>query len=241
VKFLAAIDESPAARPVLEVADRLAALFGADVETLHVTDVDVVSALRSEVERQDAVALVIGAHSAADGASSAGRVVLDLVQALDRPVIVVPPNAADRPLRRVVVAIEGAGESHALRRLFEWLGDRPTPEVIVLHVIEPAALPPFADSPVLEADAFEREFLIRVAHRALADPSRLRFEMRVGDAAGALRDAACELDADLVLIAWRGDLSGGHGRVVREMLAAATVPLALLALDDQGRPPPGAV
>ena len=39
----------------------------------------------------------------------------------------------------------------------------PIPELIVLHVIEPSELPPFADSPVLEAEAFEREFMIRVA------------------------------------------------------------------------------
>ncbi|HEY5011295.1 MAG TPA: universal stress protein, partial [Acidimicrobiia bacterium] len=180
--ILAAIDDSAAARPVLDVARRLGALFEARVESVHVQEDDsgesaaaiadsvhvplhvrhgdVVSALRAEMHERDAIALVIGTRGVPAGASPAGHVALDLVQSLDWPIVVVPPHATDRPLRRVLVAVEGDGESHALRGLFDRLGDRPTPEVIALHVIEPSQLPPFADSPIYEADAFEREFMI---------------------------------------------------------------------------------
>ncbi len=203
--ILAAIDDSAAAQPVLDLARRLAELFVAHVEgvhvqeddsgrsaaaiadaanvPLHVLHGDVVSALRAEMHDRDAIALVIGTRGVPAGAQPAGHIALDLVQSLDWPVVVVPPHAADRPLRRVLVAVEGDGESHALRRLFDRLEERPTPEVIALHVIEPSALPPFADSPVYEADAFEREFMIGASSSVVADPSRVRFEMRVGDAA----------------------------------------------------------
>jgi nucleotide-binding universal stress UspA family protein len=248
--IVAAIDDSAAARPVLEVACRLGALLGMPVGAVHVQEDgsgssaaaiasaagvalhtrsgNPVGALRSEVEELEADALVIGVRGVPAGASPAGHVALDMVQSLDCTIVVVPPDATDRPLRRVLVAVEGDGESHGLRGLFEHLGDRLVPEVIAFHVIEPSALPPFADSPVFEADAFEREFRIRVASSVLADPSRVRFEMRVGDAADALRDAIRELDVDLVVLAWHRDLSGGHGRLVREMLTSAPVPVVLL-------------
>ena len=120
-----------------------------------------------------------------------------------------PPHAADRPLRRVLVAVEGDGESTTLRGLFERLGGSATPEVIALHVIEPSELPPFADSPAHEAAAFEQEFMIQVSGTIIEDPSRIRFEMRVGDAPTALREAAEELDVDMAVLAWRRTLAGG--------------------------------
>lgn len=257
--ILAAIDDSAAARPVLDVARRLGALLDEQVEGVHVQEDGsgesaaaiadgariplqmrsgaVAGALRSEVRARGASALVVGTRGLPAGASPAGHIALDMVQSVDCTIVVVPPDATDRPLRRVLVAVEGDGESHGLRGLFEHLGDRPTPEVIAVHVIEPSALPPFADSPVLEADAFEREFRIRMASSVLDDISRVRFEMRVGDAADALRDATRELDVDLVVLAWHRDLSGEHGRLVRAMLTGATVPVALLPLDRRDEAP----
>ena len=111
--ILAAIDDSAVAGPVLDVARRIATLFGTSVETIHVGAGDVVSTLQAEAEKCDAVALVIGRADRPGKAALAGPITLDLVQSLDRPVVVVPP-AADRPLRRVLVAVEGDGQSHAL-------------------------------------------------------------------------------------------------------------------------------
>ena len=249
---LAAIDDSDAARPVLDFARRLAALLDTGVEAVHVRvdssgegaaasadaaqvplhmrEGSVVAALEAQVRASNATAVVIGARAHARGASPAGHIALEVVQSLTCAVAVVPPDAADRPLRRVMVAVEGDGESQSLRRLFEHMGDRPMPEVIALHVIEPAEAPPFADSPVFEADAFEREFRIRVASAILDDPSRVRFEMRVGVAEVALLEAARELEADVIVLAWHRNLSGAHGRLVRETLAGASVPVALYTL-----------
>lgn len=252
--LIAAIDDSAAASPVLEVARRIAALLDVDVEAVHVQedgsgstatavstaagvalhmrarDAGIVATLVAEAHDRDAVALVIGTRGLPAGASPAGHVALDLLQSLKRPVVVVPPNATDRPLHRVLVAVEGDGESHALRALFNRIGETATPEVIALHVLEPKHLPPFADSPVLEAEAFEREFLMRTAGPVVTDPARVRLEMRVGNPADALRDAARDLDVDLVVLAWHCDLSKGHGKLVREMLEEGRVPVALFPL-----------
>jgi hypothetical protein len=255
VIVIAGIDESAGARAVLDIAKRLAALLGAQVEAVHVRtetsggavaaiadaakvplsvrDGDIVAGLGAAVRERDAIALVIGSRDHPAGASPAGHIALDVVQSLEGTIVIVPPDATDRPLRRVLVAVEGDGESAGLRRLFDHLGGRPLPDVIALHVIEPSDVPPFADSPVHETNAFEHEFRIRVASGLLVDASHLRVEMRVGDAADALRDATHELEVDLVALAWHRDLSGGHGRLVREMLERGSIPIALFALDDQ--------
>lgn len=252
--ILAAVDDSAVARPVLETALRLAALLGAHVEAVHVgaagsggtaaaaadalhvplriRDGDVVAGLAAEVRERDAIALVIGARDLSADASPTGRTAFDIVQSLECTIVVVPSDAVDRPLRSVLVAVEGDSESAELRRLFDDLDDRPFPEVIALHVIEPSDIPPFADSPIHETNAFARELRIRVASGLVVDPSHIRFETRVGDAAAALRDATRELDVDLVVLAWHRDLSSGHGRVVREMITSGRIPVALVALDD---------
>jgi len=258
---IAAIDESAATLPVLAAAQRLAEVLEARVEAVHIRegdsghtaseiaaranvplrlrDDDVAGALVSEVRERDAVALVIGSRGLPGGPSPAGHVALDLMQQLDRPIVVVPPNATDRPIHRVLAAVEGDGESHALRGVFNWLGARPSPHVIALHVVEPHKLPMFADSPVLEAEAFQREFLIRATSAIVSDPSRVHLETRVGDAPHMLREAVHELDIDLVVLAWHRDLSRGHGRLVREMLAEATVPIVLLPRRRRKPPPSG--
>jgi len=102
--------------------------------------------------------------------------------------------------------------------------------LIAVHVLEPHDLPMFADSPAFEADAFEREFMMRAASAVVADPSHVRLAMRVGDAPDELRQAARDLDADLVVMAWHRDLSEGHARLVKEMLAESTVPVALFPI-----------
>ena len=184
---LAAIDDSAVARPVLDFARRAATLLDTTVEAVHVQEDgsgehaasiadaaqvplrflhgDVVGALESEVLASDALALVIGTRGHAAGAAPAGHVALDVVQALGCTVVVVPPDAEDRPLRRVLVAVEGDGVSPGLRRLVEQIGERPTPELIALHVIEPADVPP-SPHPGAEAEAFDCEIRIRVAARS---------------------------------------------------------------------------
>lgn len=247
---LAAIDNSAAARPVLEFAGELAHLIGANVETVHVDDEsgpprsadaiarslhlpvlvkrgDIVLAITGRAKERDAIAVVLGARAVPAGASPAGHVTMELVQSLGVAVVVVPPQAAARRLSRVLVAVEGDGESEALRHILQDLRPRHDLEIIALHVFEPDQLPMFGDQPVLETEAWAEEF----GRRALsAGEGKIRLEVRVGDAARTLAEVGRELDVDLVALAWHRDLAGGHGRLVRTLLAEADVPVLLLPI-----------
>jgi nucleotide-binding universal stress UspA family protein len=154
-------------------------------------------------------------------------VTTELVQTLDVPVAVVPPQAHPHPIERVLVAVEGDGESRALRHLVENLRGVSL-EIVALHVFEPERLPLFGDQPVLETEAWAEEFGRRALRGATGT---VRTEARVGVPPHAIRRAAAELDADLVVVAWHRELGGGHGRVVRGLLEDADVPVLLIPIE----------
>lgn len=246
---LAAIDNSASARPVLDFARELARVFGAEVEVVHVEANgtprtasenahalhlpfhrrlgDVATAITATAKERDAIAVVLGTRGTPSGASPAGHVTIDLIRSLEIPVAVVPPSAKLRPVSRVLVAVEGDGESHVLRHLSRHLRHRPDLEMIALHVFTPDRLPMFGDQPVRETEAWKEEF----GRRSLRTDERdVRLEVRVGDAAQVVRQMAQELDVDLVGLAWHRDLAHGHGRLVNSMLAESDVPVLLLPI-----------
>ena len=246
---LAAIDDSAAARPVLDFAGRLARVFGAGVETVHIDEGgslgsaaaiarslhlpvhvesgEVASTIAARAEERDAVAVVIGSRAVPSGVSPAGHVTTELVQLLGIGVAVVPPQAVARPLSRVLVAVEGDDDSHTLRHLYRDFGHRPGLEIIALHVFEPDRLPMFGDQPVLETEAWAEEF----GRRAFPAGDRgIRLEVRVGNAHRVVEEVARELDVDLVALAWHRSLASGHGRLVRALLADVDVPLLLFPI-----------
>jgi nucleotide-binding universal stress UspA family protein len=248
---VAAIDDSHSKSPVGEVAQALADLLGAEVEAIHVEETDaapapiafspllrirfdrrqdsVATAIASAVKERDALLVVLGSRGLSSSTTPAGHVTMELVQMLDVAVAVVPPQAEPRPINRVLVAVEGDGESHALRRLEVDLGHRPDIDLVALHVFEPDQLPLFGDQPVLETEAWTEEFGRRMLRRT---ERAVQLEVRVGDAGRSLRETATELDVDLVVIAWHRDLSRGHGRLVRTMLAEADRPVVLFPISD---------
>jgi nucleotide-binding universal stress UspA family protein len=250
--LLAAVDGSAASEPVLASARELARPMGAEVEAVCVDEVeapataeavvrnarvrvhrragDVVDTIRSLARERDAVAVVVGARRLPSGATPAGHVTLDVVQSLDVPVAVVPPEARVRPIGRVLVAVEGDGESHALRHLVRHCAHGPSLEIVALHVFEPDRLPLFGDQPALETEAWAEEFGRRVLRAPGGD---VRVEARVGVPVRAVTRAARELDADLVVIAWHRNLAGGHGQIVRGVLTEAEVPVLLVPITEQ--------
>lgn len=247
--LLAAIDDSAAARPVLTFAQRFAQKIGATVVAVHVSEdgsgataqavADAVGVplrlrrgnpaevLATLARTAEVEALVVGARRVPAGATPAGHVVLDLFGRVRRPVVVVPPDSADRPLRRLLVPLdEDPATVDAIRALVGRVVRHDSLDVIALHVFEPDDLPPFADSPALEADAWEYEFMRRLTPPDV--PAAVRLEVRVGAADSTVPASAAELDADLVAVGWRRDLSGGHARVVRALLAGGRVPVLLV-------------
>lgn len=248
--LLVALDDSAASRPVLHVAQRISPYVGADVVAVHVRENgsgetaraiadaaevpllmrsgDVVHELAAAQHELHALAVVTGARRVPAGAKPAGHVAQRLMQDLVTAVVVVPPDAADRELKRVVVAVEGDHESEALVALITNLEDLPGPEVVALHVFDSDHLPAFGDQPVYETEAWASEFLRRAASVPV---DSVRLEVRVGDAANMIPSSIIELDADLVVMGWHCNFADGHADVVRHTLEVARVPLLLLPID----------
>src|SRR5262249_57440368 len=118
-----------------------------------------------------------GARGGPSAPLPVGRVAFRFVKDLGVPVVLVPPLAGDRELKRVLVAVEGDGESEALTALMEQLDDD-APEIIALHVFAPEDLPMFGDEPGYEREAWADEFLRRAAN---APHVSVRLELRVGN------------------------------------------------------------
>jgi nucleotide-binding universal stress UspA family protein len=248
---LAALDDSAAARPVLDAAVRAAALLHADLLALHVRehgsgataravaeargvpvlvrdapDHDVARAVLDAQHELHTALVAVGVRGVPSATRPIGHLALRLAQELTAAVLLVPPTAGDRPIRRVLVAVEGDGESEELVALVGRF-DEAGPELVALHVFAPEDLPLFGDEPVLETEAWAREFLRRAASAAFG---RVRLEVRVGNVVEVVPDAVDELAADLVVMGWHCTVEGGHGRIVQRMLESTRVPVLLLPI-----------
>jgi nucleotide-binding universal stress UspA family protein len=244
---LAAIDDSAASRPVLQFASWAAQLMDAQLVAVHVQhdgsgdtarataqslDVplivrtgETVAAIGGARRELQAVALAVGARSLPGGVSPAGHVALALAQETTVPVIIVPPEASNHRVDRILIALEGNGDSEVVLALAEQLSPADEPDILAVHVFRPDALPPFGDDPAFEAEAWTREFLRKASSTAAA---HVHLDIRVGDPAVQVSEAIRDLDADLVVLAWHRELFEGHARIVRRVLETAHVPLVLL-------------
>ena len=243
---IAALDASPAARPVLETAQRTATITGTTVEAIHVRedagetprllaeraevpirliDGPVESALVTAVAEPSVALAVVGARATPSGRRPVGRTALHLLEAVDKPIVVVPPETVgrvSRPLRRLLIPLEGNDESS--RPVAVYLGDLLTGEVelVVLHVFTPTTVPGALDRSRRDLSLWGDEFLARYC------PGATSLELRtgsVGDGVAEVRDAH---DVDMVVLSWSQDSTPGHAAVVRDVLARSTVPVLLL-------------
>jgi nucleotide-binding universal stress UspA family protein len=252
-RVLAALDNSAAAQPVLSTAVAVARLFEAEVEPVHVrTDGEVVARSVAEkaglalteleggtveqllgvASREDVVLVVLGARGTAGGRRPAGHTALAVAKGLDKPVILVPPDAPHPGrLRRVLVPLEGTlSTSLAPRGVIE-LASRASLDVIVLHVLEEHSLPAFTDQPQHEADAWAREFLERYCPSGV---DRVQFELRVGLREELVPRVAEETDADLIALGWSGALTPDRAPVVQAALERGHRPVLLIPVDRSG-------
>jgi len=244
-KVLAAIDDSAAARPVLATAHALAPLWDAEVEAVQVAedgggtaraaadaarvqllivgDGDVASRLAEACDEPSVMALVIGARGRPTGRRPAGHVVWDLITRCEKPVVVVPPDARVRAqARRVVLALEGTTSSSKGAEPVLELSSRAPLEVVAVHVDDEASLPRFSDQVQYETAAFADEFLARYGCGSA------RLELRVGAPPEEVLEAAEEVGADLIVLAWSRNVATGRAQFVRHVLAHSRIPVLLL-------------
>jgi nucleotide-binding universal stress UspA family protein len=255
-RVLAAIDESAAARAVLETATALARLLAATPEALYVREnhpssprhaVDaagialrevsgsVVNEIATAAEAEDVRAVVVGVRSRPAARWPAGHVALELITRITKPLVVVPPDA--RPgttLLRMAVPLDGTTATAARAQPAIDLAAAAGIEVVVIHVCDEERIPPFTDQPQHETRAFAEEFVARYAPGTPV----LQLELRVGVPADEVLAAAVAVHADLCALAWAQGLEPGRARVVRELLARSPIPLLLLPLATPAGSPP---
>jgi nucleotide-binding universal stress UspA family protein len=255
---IAAIDGSAAAWPVLEVAGAFARSTATVVQALHVAEDgddaadalaaahgtplriatgDVASCLVDATAATEVVAIVLGGRGRPGGARPAGHVALEVITRVDKPVIVVPPDA-EHPgrLERVLVPTEGQPEGAGpLAPLLARLA-RSGLQLTALHVDDDASLPKYSDQTQHETEAFAREF----AARNLPASIDVELGLRVGHPATQVLAACDEPTIDMVVVVWSRDLSPGRARIVRQLLERSRVPVLLVPERDHASPSGGA-
>jgi nucleotide-binding universal stress UspA family protein len=244
---IAAIDNSAAARPVLAGAAALGQLLGAGVEAVHVADEpgqtaracadslaipmrrlagDPVTEVLVLASASSVVGVAIGARRRVKG-HGIGHLPRAVLDAVDKPVLVVPPEAPPvERFRTALVAMEGTpAKARAIKSAVE-LAAGADLELIVVHVDDESSIPSFSDQLAHEADAYATEFLARYAPGA----PRARLELRVGSPAEEIIAASTSLAADVIALGWPQSPEPGRGRVAREVLDRSHVPVLLVAL-----------
>lgn len=126
-----------------------------------------------------------------------------------------------RRLRRLVVPLEGTEASSA--PVLEALGRLVVVpvEVIAIHVFTEATVPRMMDRPVRDLEMIGPEFLARHL------PGAARVEFRTGAVDRQVIYVCTTEDADLVVLSWSQDTSGGRAGVVRGLLGHCRAPVLL--------------
>jgi nucleotide-binding universal stress UspA family protein len=244
--ILAALDSSPAARPVIETALGLGERLDAAVAAVHVTDGPtngaeraaaaegvplrrlsggVVERLLDVLDAPDVVLGVLGARGFPSGRRPVGSAVLRVLQQTRKPIVVVPPEAfgvCPRPFRRLLVPLDGTE-----RAAVDAVGvvdalSGPDSELVVVHVFDDRARPPILNHGYQEFEPWGREFLAR--HLPDRDA---RFEWRSGHAASLVAEMCDEPGVDLVVLSW-SQVFEGHADVIRAVLSRSRVPVLVV-------------
>jgi nucleotide-binding universal stress UspA family protein len=246
-RVIAAVDNSAAAGTVLATGAGVARLFGATVEALHVGENDdriaraeaaavglplrrvagpTVPALADAAAADDVVVLVVGARRLPLGDRPIGTTAFEVITSLQKPVVVVPPDAVPpKALQCVLVPLEGTTSTSLAPMGVVELARDARLEIVVVHVHDANTLPSFTDQPQHEARAWAEEFLARYCPTGIG---RVSFERRVGRREEQILVSAKETEADLIALGWSQELASGRAPVVREVLERGRVPVLLL-------------
>jgi hypothetical protein len=256
MKVIAAITDDSAAAGVLASATGIANLFSASVEALHVGEENTAVAQAAQragvalttvaggvpeviseaAAGEDVAAIVIGTGASPARLPPAAGTAVTLITSLEKPIVVVPPNAAvDHRIESVLVALNGTSASTAALQEVMELATAAEVKVVVAHVYDERSLPAFSDQLPHEVRAWREEFIARHCPPA----SAASLELRVGEPQEHLLDILRTGNCDLVALGWSQSLAGRHGAVVRRMLAESPVPVLLTPVSPGLIPPPG--
>jgi hypothetical protein len=246
-KVLATLDNCLADRPVIASALAFAKLVDAEVEGLHVrsngdrrahrtaehagiplriSSGPVVERLVQAAAASEVAAVVIGLRGNPVGKQPLGSTASALLGKLEKPVLIVPPDANPRPaIRSVLVPIEASvSKSLAPRSIIELAADADV-KVHALHIHDQESIPAFTDQPQHEQTAWAEEFLHRYCPWGLGS---IRLETRVGRIGELVPLVAEECCCDLIALGWSRRLSHDRAPVVRATLERSHLPVLLV-------------
>jgi nucleotide-binding universal stress UspA family protein len=203
----------------------------------------------------DAAASIIGLARAQTGAyivmcpytgqrgpaDELGGVARDVLRMASCPVVLVPPARDQRPwhLRCLVLPHDGTPTTTAVLGPALELACRADAELVVLYVAacgvapptEPGAItaPRYEDQAHHEWPIWAHEFLQRACYVYPPEEMRgLRLAFTVGDPAQEIIHSARDNRADLIVLGWRGDLTGDHAPVAKDVIREMPCPLLFL-------------
>lgn len=269
--ILVAWDGSPAAAAALPLARAVARRLEASVEVVHVAPpgeaeraAQALQPLLAPEERLHARAaseparaileaaadpavtlLALTTHGGPPGAERRlGRVAQAVLARVRRPVLLVPPEVAERAgeiaLEHLLVPFDGSsGTAVALAPAME-LAHRlgasvdllyvAGPEVAVAEEPECLAAPRYVDQPHHEWPQWASEMLARVKAYLAPPPEGLQVRVYLarGDVVAEVLRFATERREDGIVLARRSRLEPGRARVLREVVARAPCPVLLV-------------
>ena len=274
---LVALDGSPAAANALPVAHGIAAQLGATVEILHVRGVasgaradeapmgqpgpddaavrelcgDPVAAILDAASDPSVALLVMTTHGRTiEPGRGLGRVAEAVVAAVDRPILLVrpeaPPRSADKPIRKMLAPLDGAPSTHQALKPITTLAARLRAGIDLLYVADAGQAPPgeagtmtvprYVDQPQHEWPQWATEAIARFT-LALADGPAdvpLHVYLAAGDVGDEVVRFASAHDEDAIALVRQSHLETGHGRVLRAILdhAPCSILLAPGARED---------
>jgi nucleotide-binding universal stress UspA family protein len=243
---LAAIDDSPAALPVLRAANAMARTLGAEARAVYVREknhenvmalarhagvsIDIVDGdpVDRIVELSTASAVtmvVVGARRHRGGRRPSGHVAFAVMAQARKPILVVPPDArllTSERFERVLIPLEGTAQSaDAVAAELESLG-RAGVGIVVLHVFGPGTLPRFWDQASHAGQSWGSEFLAR-----WCDQPGVEVRLRSGEVVAAILEVAAAESSDIIALGWSQYTAGDRARVVRGIVARSDIPVLL--------------
>jgi nucleotide-binding universal stress UspA family protein len=210
-------------------------LGSADAHGLEIVDLegDPPDEIARLLGMADVDAVALGLRTAAG--PGVGHVTQALLERPTAPLLLVRPGM--RPLttlRRLVVPLEGSpSASSAMRHADDALCARGR-EIVMLHVVTGSTpgergsfpAPRIVDQEHYEWSAWQDEFCMRFSQ--CPEGGRHRVCVRVGKPVPTIVKEATALEAELIVLSWKGSFAEGHGAVVKALLEAAPCPLLIV-------------
>ncbi|MEZ5125457.1 MAG: universal stress protein [Thermoleophilia bacterium] len=204
---------------------------GGETETLSS---DAVVSLSLATSSSGVTCVAAGVDASGDPDSLALR----LLAAPSVPLLLVRSGLrSPRTLRSLLVPLKGSPRASAAMLFVESTLCGPDREIVVLAVAggalpsEPGSfpVPRLIDQEQYEWSDWRDEFSRRFT--GSMEGCEHRVKVAIGEPADAILEEAREIDADLIVLAWRGRFVGGHGETVRRLIAVAPCPVLVVSPD----------